>query len=78
MLVSYYLFIHDLSVILIPTMLMLDRYLGAKQVEGALAAWPAPLVLVAPVCIFLMPGQFYFVALPLCAFMVMLMLCADA
>ena len=62
--------------ILIPTMLMLDRYLGAKLVDDTLARSTAALVLVAPMCIFLMPGQFYLVALPRCAFMVMLMLCA--
>jgi hypothetical protein len=75
-LVSYYLFIHDLSVMLIPIVLIMNRYLGGKSVDDALArstAWTAALLLVAPMCIFLMPNHFYLVALPLCAFMVMLM-----
>jgi hypothetical protein len=77
-LVSYYLFIHDLSVMLIPITLTLNRYLGVL-VEDTLTrsnAWTAALLLVAPMCIFLMPGHFYLVALPLCAYMVMLMLSA--
>jgi hypothetical protein len=78
-LVSYYLFIHDLSVMLIPIVLTLNRYLGVEQADDMLArstAWTAALLLIAPMCIFLMPGHFYLVALPLCAFMVMLMLIA--
>jgi hypothetical protein len=78
-LVSYYLFIHDLSVMLIPIALTLNRYLGVEQADDMLArstAWTASLLLIAPMCIFLMPGHFYLVALPLCAFMVMLMLVA--
>jgi hypothetical protein len=78
-LVSYYLFIHDLGVMLIPIVLMLNRYLGANLVDDTLTrltAWTAALLLVAPMCIFLMPGHFYLFALPLCAFMVMLMLSA--
>jgi hypothetical protein len=78
-LVSYYLFIHDLSVMLIPIVLTLNPYLGAELADDALTrstAWTAALLLVAPMCIFLMPGHSYLVALPLCAFMVMLMLCA--
>jgi Glycosyltransferase family 87 len=73
-LVSYYVFIHDLSVLLIPLALTLDRFLGlaqARNLDGA-TAWTAALLLVAPMWIFLRPDHFYLVALPLCAFMVLL------
>jgi hypothetical protein len=50
-----------LTVIVVP----IGLWLGHNGVERAL--------LVAPMCIFLIPDQFYLVALPLCAFMVILM-----
>src|SRR4029077_7817471 len=78
-LVSYYLFIHDLSVMLIPIALTLNRYLGPEKGDDTLThvtAWTAALLLIAPMCIFPMPGHFYLVALLLCAFMFMLMLSA--
>jgi hypothetical protein len=76
--VSYYLFIHDLSVLLIPIVITLDRliFIDAATTGGALdrlAAWTSAVLLVAPMCIFLIPGHFYLVSLPLCAFMVILM-----
>ncbi len=76
--VSYYLFIHDLSVLLIPIVITLDRFIlmHAETTGCALelaAAWMSGVLLVAPMCIFLIPGRFYLVALPLCAFMVILM-----
>jgi glycosyl transferase family 87 len=74
--VSYYLFIHDLSVLLIPIILTLDRYFGMEQTTDSLRSitgWTAALLLIAPMCIFLMPGHFYLMALPIFAFMVMLM-----
>ena len=77
--VSYYLFIHDLSVMLIPIALVLNRYLGSQTPDNPLSrftAWTAALLLVAPMCIFLMPGHFYLIALALGAFMVMLILVA--
>ena len=87
LIVSYYLFIHDLSVLLIPIVITLDRFIfanpnftdsnvSAETTPPALdraAAWMSAALLVAPMCIFLIPDQFYLVALPLCAFMVILM-----
>jgi hypothetical protein len=78
MVVSYYLFIHDLSVLLIPIVITLDQFIfiNAATTGGALdrvAAWTSAVLLVAPMCIFLIPGHFYLVSLPLCAFMVILM-----
>ncbi len=84
--VSYYLFIHDLSVLLIPIVITLDRFIFAdsnfidrdvnnKTTNPALncaAAWTSAALLVAPMCIFLIPDYFYLVSLPLCAFMVIL------
>ena len=84
--VSYYLFIHDLSVLLIPIVITLDRFIfadanvtdsnvSAETTNPALnraAAWMSAALLVAPMCIFLIPEHFYLVSLPLCAFMVIL------
>jgi hypothetical protein len=86
LIVSYYLFIHDLSVLLIPIAITLDRFIfpdpnstdsnvSADTTPTALdraAVWMSAALLVAPMCIFLIPDQFYLVALPLCAFMVIL------
>jgi hypothetical protein len=75
--VSYYLFIHDLSVLLIPIVITLDRFIlrdseaPASKLNDA-SAWMSAALLVAPMCIFLMPEHFYLVSLPLCAFMVIL------
>jgi hypothetical protein len=86
LIVSYYLFIHDLSVLLIPIAITLDRFIfpdsnftdnnvSADTTPTALdraAAWMSGALLVAPMCIFLIPDQFYLVALPMSAFMVIL------
>jgi hypothetical protein len=86
LIVSYYLFIHDLSVLLIPIVITLDHFIftdpnftdnrGKTETTNAAldraAAWMSAALLVAPMCIFLIPDQFYLVALPLCAFMVIL------
>ena len=76
--VSYYLFIHDLSVLLIPIVVTLDRFIvspaeTAGHGAGRPAAWMSAALLVAPMCIFLIPGHFYLVSLPICAFMVILL-----
>ena len=75
---SYYLFIHDLSVLLIPIVVTLDRFIfNSPETTGndrePAAAWMSAVLLVAPMCIFLIPGHFYLVSLPLCAFMVILL-----
>ena len=77
LIVSYYLFIHDLSVLLIPIVITLNRFIlaDAEGSDNALdhaAAWMSAALLVAPMCIFLIPEHFYLVSLPLCAFMVIL------
>jgi len=83
--VSYYLFIHDLSVLLIPIVITLDRFIFLNgdtnininaEITGGVfnraAAWMGAALLVAPMVIFLMPEHFYLLSLPLCAFMVIL------
>jgi hypothetical protein len=81
LIVSYYLFIHDLSVLLIPIVITLDRFIFTDtnintEITGAVfnraASWMSAALLVAPMCIFLMPGHFYLLSLLLCAFMVIL------
>jgi len=74
--VSYYLFMHDLSVLMIPIVITLNRFIDADTSSSALdrvTAWMAAAVLVAPMFIFVIPGHFYLAALPLCAFLVILM-----
>ena len=64
-LVSYYLFIHDLSVMLIPVLVILDRFINVRATSdmyGWVAGMGAILVLVAPVCMFVAPEEFYGIA----------------
>ena len=86
LIVSYYLFIHDLSVLLIPIVITLDHFIfinpnftdnqGRTGTTHAAfergAAWMSAALLVAPMCIFLIPNQFFLIALPLGTFMVIL------
>jgi Glycosyltransferase family 87 len=75
--VSYYLFIHDLSVLLVPIAVTLNRFVSAGgkgndsfgQSAGSLSA----LLIVAPMFVFLIPGYFYFVSLPILMLLSMLM-----
>jgi Glycosyltransferase family 87 len=72
--VSYYLFIHDLSVLLIPIVVILDRYIGLSAASSASDGFTAILaatLFVAPICLFLIPAQFYIVALPICALLML-------
>jgi Glycosyltransferase family 87 len=70
-LVSYYLLIHDMSVLLIPIALTLGRFIEAEATgdrDGRIMARAAALMFVAPICESFMPDHFYVVALPLCGF----------
>jgi hypothetical protein len=74
--VSYHLFIYDMSVLLIPVAVILSRFIGAEATGdsgGRLAARAAALMFVAPICESFAPYHFYLVSLPLCAFLVVLM-----
>jgi hypothetical protein len=71
-LVSYYMFIHDMSILLIPIALTLDRLTGAGQTKyryGRLQITTAALLFVAPACMSFIPSnRFWVVSLPLLAF----------
>lgn len=71
-LVSYHLLIHDMSVLLIPIAIILNRFIEAEatgDAYGRLAARTAALMFVAPLCISFAPDHFYLVSLPLCTFL---------
>ena len=73
-LVSYYLFIHDLAALLIPVVFTLNRFIGCP-IDGArlgFAKWMAALLLVAPMLVFLMPEHFYRVSLLIFIFLFIL------
>jgi hypothetical protein len=74
--VSYYLFIHDLSILLIPIVLTLDRFIsrnGTGEPCGRAAAAISALLFVAPMCIFVIPAHFYLVSVLICTFLFVLM-----
>ena len=74
--VSYYLFIHDLSILLIPIVLTLDRFIsrnGTGEPFGRAGAAISALLFVAPMCIFVIPAHFYLVSVLICAFLFVLM-----
>ncbi len=73
--VSYHLYIHDLSVLLVPVALTLNRFIGAEATgdrEGRLVARASALMFAAPMWMSIMPFRFYLVSLPLCAFLFVL------
>jgi hypothetical protein len=63
--VSYYLFIHDMAVLIIPILLTLNRFIRRQtcDVDSPIAKSAAGLMFLAPMLVFLMPGHFYLVAL---------------
>jgi hypothetical protein len=70
--VSYYLFIHDLSVMLIPIAFTLNRFTEAEaagDAAGRRMARVSALMFTAPAMISFLPFHFYLVALPLGAFL---------
>jgi len=70
-LVSYYLFVHDMSVLLIPVAVMLDRVIGTgrRNQAGLLLLGTGALLFAAPACMPCIPSNlFWVVCLPLLAF----------
>jgi hypothetical protein len=71
-LVSYYMFIHDMCILIVPIALTLDRLTAAGQTKyrhGRMQIRTAALLFVAPACMsFLPPNRFWVVSLPLLAF----------
>jgi hypothetical protein len=77
--VSYYLFIHDLSVLLIPIVVTLDRFIEAEATGdelGRLKARTSALLFVSPICMSYIPDYFCVVSLPLLAFLGLLLHCS--
>jgi hypothetical protein len=73
--VSYYLLIHDLSVLFLPVTITLNRYLPAEATADKKArrlARAAALMFVAPICFSYVPNHFYVVALPALVFLFVL------
>ncbi len=78
--VSYYLFIHDLSILLVPIVITLDRFIAAEATGdelGRLKARASALLFVSPICMSYIPDYFYVVSLPLLAFLGFLMQRSD-
>jgi Glycosyltransferase family 87 len=74
--VSYYLFIHDLSVLLVPISVTLDRFIETEATGDKLGrrmARTSALLFVAPVCMSYSPRHFYVVSLPILAFLGLLL-----
>jgi len=78
--VTYYLLIHDLSVVILPILLILSRAVEAGDNLtrlDRLSAWLAAILLVAPMCIFPLPHHFYVVSLPLIGLLGTLLFSSD-
>ena len=76
--VSYYLLIHDLSILFLPIVMTLNRYLqseATRDKEGRVLARTAALLFVAPMLFSYAPNHFYLVSLPILALLFAL-LCA--
>ncbi len=63
-LVSYHVLTHDLSVLLIPLALTLERATSNDLGARKLLMWSAVALYLAPLCLLLAPRHFYLVALP--------------
>ena len=74
-LVSHYLFMHDLSALLLPIVITLNRVVPAEESrdrEGRVVARVSFVLFVAPVCMSFIPSHFYVVALAVIAFLAVL------
>jgi Glycosyltransferase family 87 len=73
--VSYYLFVHDLSILVMPIVLAMDRCLAVGFSGDKYEAWVAPsaaLMFAAPACAFFSPAHLYLVSIPLLVFLLTL------
>jgi len=73
--VSYYLFLYDLSILLIPITLLLNRLLDREfphDSSSSLAGWVTFILLVAPLSDPFVPSYRYLLSLPVCAFLLVL------
>ena len=72
-LVSYYLFIYDLTILLLPLAVALNRSTGLARVKNSgLLSAACILVFLAPACLILWTDYFYLVSLPVFFFLFML------
>ena len=70
-LVSYYLFIHDMSVLIIPIVLLLNEAIGRENIQSRRARAQiilAALLFVSPAAMSFIPNQFWLVCVPLAGF----------
>jgi hypothetical protein len=73
--VSYYLFLYDLSILLIPITLLLNRLLDPefqRDSSSSSAGWITLLLLIAPLSDPFVPSYRYLLSLPVCAFLLVL------
>jgi Glycosyltransferase family 87 len=80
-LVGQYAFMHDLSVLLVPVVVLLDRYLPSEQNGPARERWiarVAALMFVAPICDSYFPQHTYLVALAVLALLWAVQLALDS
>ena len=72
-LASYHILIQDMSILLLPLLVMMDRYIRAEGAGGASERFKfrsAGLMFVAPVLMSWAPEHFYLAAIPLLVFMI--------
>ena len=72
-LASYHILIQDVTILLLPVLVTMDRYIGAEAAGSAAERFTcrgAALMFVAPVLRSWAPGHFYLAAIPLLVFMV--------
>lgn len=71
-LASYHFLIHDMSILLIPIAIILNRYLPAEATgdrKGRVLVRTAALMFIAPMCFSYAPEHFYLVALAVLAWL---------
>ena len=72
-LASYHILIQDVAILLLPVLVMMDRYIGGEAAGSSAERFmfrSAALMFVAPVLMSWVPGHFYLAAIPLLVFMV--------
>ena len=79
-LVSYHLLFHDLSVLFIPIVLILNRLMESEATnnkQGRSITRTATLMFAAPICMSFIPSHFYLVSLPIVALLFVLIRAAN-
>jgi len=66
---SYYLFVYDLTLLLLPLTVFLNRVTADESATGWAEILPSAVLFIAPACLFLFPSYFYLVSLPLLLFL---------